>query len=52
MQHHTISLCAFMLEKFQAQTTTPEGKQFNLPNLPYYAASQIEKYLAWVQTQD
>jgi uncharacterized protein len=28
------------------KAVTPQGKSFNLLNLPYYAVSQIEKYLA------
>ena len=34
------------------KATTPEGKQIKLLNLPYYAVSQIEKYLVWLKTQD
>jgi predicted AAA+ superfamily ATPase len=35
-----------------SKATTRDGKQFKLLNLPYYAVSQIEKYLTWVQSQD
>lgn len=31
-----------------ANVTTPGGKSFRLLSLPYYAVSQIEKYLAWL----
>ncbi len=33
------------------QATTPGGKQYHLLNLPYYLASQIDKYLVWLQNQ-
>ncbi|WP_207424699.1 hypothetical protein [Desertivirga brevis] len=31
--------------------TTPEGKKYHLLNLPYYLASQTERYLRWFQNQ-
>jgi len=31
--------------------TTPSGKTFRLLSLPYYLASQTEKYIAWFKTQ-
>ena len=34
------------------KVATPAGKNFTLLNLPYYAVSQIERYLAWIQRQD
>lgn len=49
---HNIAVRFYAGEVSVAKVTTPGGKQFNLLNLPYYAVSQIEKYLAWVQTQD
>ena len=33
------------------QAITPGGKQYHLLNLPYYLASQIDKYLVWLQSQ-
>ena len=33
------------------QSTTPTGKKYFLLNLPYYLASQLENYLAWLPTQ-
>lgn len=33
------------------KASTPEGKQFDLLNLPYYSVSQLEKYLVWAQSQ-
>jgi len=33
------------------QSITPAGKKYYLLNLPYYLASQLEKYLAWLSTQ-
>jgi uncharacterized protein len=31
--------------------TTPSGKSFRLLSLPYYLASQTEKYIAWLKNQ-
>ncbi len=31
--------------------TTPSGKSFRLLSLPYYLASQTEKYIAWLKAQ-
>jgi hypothetical protein len=32
--------------------TTQNGKKYQILNLPYYLASQIEKYIAWfIQTK-
>ena len=31
--------------------TTPSGKPFRLLSLPYYLASQTEKYIAWLKAQ-
>jgi hypothetical protein len=49
---HNIAVRFYAGEVSVTKATTPGGKQFNLLNLPYYAVSQIEKYLAWVQTQE
>ncbi len=32
-------------------SSTPSGKKYFLLNLPYYLASQLENYLAWLPTQ-
>ncbi len=32
-------------------STTPSGKKYYLLNLPYFLASQLENYLAWLPTQ-
>jgi len=34
-----------------ATVTTPSGKRFRLLSLPYYLASQTEKYIAWFKAQ-
>jgi hypothetical protein len=31
------------------KTITPTGKPYHLLNLPYYAVSEIEHYLAWLR---
>jgi uncharacterized protein len=31
--------------------TTRQGKQFQLLNLPYFAISQVEKYVEWVMNE-
>jgi hypothetical protein len=31
--------------------TTRQGKLFQLINLPYFAISQVEKYIEWVTNQ-
>jgi predicted AAA+ superfamily ATPase len=42
----------FYAGKFQLiGTTTPAGKRYRLLNLPYYLASQTEKYIAWMNSQ-
>ena len=48
---HTIAVRFYAGEVSITKASTPQGKQFNLLNLPYYAVSQIEKYLVWVQSQ-
>lgn len=48
---HKIAVRFYAGEVSITKATTPEGKQFNLLNLPYYTVSQIEKYLAWVQNR-
>jgi predicted AAA+ superfamily ATPase len=49
---HNIAVRFYAGEVSITKAKTPEGKQFNLLNLPYYTVSQIEKYLAWIQTQN
>jgi len=34
------------------QVTTPTGKSYRLLSLPYYLASQTEKYIAWFKEKD
>jgi predicted AAA+ superfamily ATPase len=49
---HNIAV-RFYAEKVSiTKATTPAGKQFKLLNLPYYAVSQINKYLTWIKTQE
>ena len=49
---HNLAVRFYAGEVSITKATTPGGKHFNLLNLPYYAVSQIEKYLAWIQKQD
>lgn len=46
---HTTAIRFYAGEVSLANLTTPNGKSFKLLSLPYYAVSQIEKYLAWLQ---
>jgi predicted AAA+ superfamily ATPase len=42
----------FYAGKFQlTHTSTPSGKTYRLLSLPYYLASQTEKYIAWLKTE-
>ena len=49
---HTVAVRFYAGEVSITKATTPEGKQFKLLNLPYYAVSQIEKYLVWLKMQE
>ena len=49
---HNLAVRFYAGEVSITKATTPGGKEFKLLNLPYYTVSQIEKHLAWVQTQD
>jgi predicted AAA+ superfamily ATPase len=44
---HDIAVRFYAGEVSVINTTTPAGKPFRLINLPYYAVSQIGKYLEW-----
>ena len=48
---HNIAVRFYAGEVSITKATTPAGKQFNLLNLPYYAVSQMEKYLALIFKQ-
>ena len=48
---HAIAVRFYAGEVSITKASTPQGKQFNLLNLPYYTVSQIEKYLVWVQSR-
>ncbi len=48
---HNIAVRFYAGELSLTKATTQGGKQFILLNLPYYAVSQIEKYLEWGQTR-
>ncbi len=48
---HNMAVRFYAGEVSVRQVATPQGKSFFLLNLPYYAVSQIEKYLAWLQEQ-
>lgn len=48
---HDLSI-RFWSEPLNLSTiTTPSGKSFRLLSLPYYLASQTEKYIAWLKAQ-
>jgi predicted AAA+ superfamily ATPase len=49
---HNFAVRFYAGEVSITKATTPGGKHFKLLNLPYYTVSQIEKYLAWIPTQD
>jgi uncharacterized protein len=46
---HDVAIRFYAGEFSISKITTPQGKDFRLINLPYYAVSQIEKYLTWMQ---
>jgi hypothetical protein len=48
---HDIAVRFYAGEISITNGTTPAGKPYHLLNLPYYAVSQVEQYLAWVKTQ-
>lgn len=51
MAPHSMAVRLYAGELLLSAVTTPEGKTFNLLNLPYYLVSQIEKYLEWFEAQ-
>lgn len=48
---HNIAVRFYSGEASITKALTPQGKAFNLLNLPYYSVSQIEKYLTWIKSQ-
>jgi predicted AAA+ superfamily ATPase len=48
---HDIAVRFYAGEVSISKVQTPQGKAFNLLNLPYYLGSQIEKYLTWMKSQ-
>jgi hypothetical protein len=51
MAPHNMAVRLYAGEILLSNITTPGGKTVHLLNLPYYLVSQIEKYLAWFETQ-
>ncbi|MBL0744587.1 ATP-binding protein [Chryseolinea lacunae] len=45
---HDLAVRFYAGEVSVADVVTPNGKSFSLLNLPYYAVSQLEKYLTWM----
>ncbi len=43
---HNVAVRFYAGKYSELNTTTPEGKKYRLLNLPYYATSQLENYLA------
>jgi predicted AAA+ superfamily ATPase len=48
---HDIAIRFYYGKLDLSNITTPSGKPFRLLSLPYYLASQTEKYIAWLKTQ-
>lgn len=48
---HNVAVRFYAGEVSITKALTPEGKKFDLLNLPYYLVSQIEKYLTWMKSQ-
>ncbi|WP_276480276.1 ATP-binding protein [Paraflavitalea pollutisoli] len=48
---HNMAVRLYAGQLLTSTITTPAGKTVHLLNLPYYLVSQIEKYLAWFETQ-
>jgi predicted AAA+ superfamily ATPase len=48
---HNMAVRLYAGEILISRLATPDGKTVHLLNLPYYLASQIEKYLEWFEVQ-
>lgn len=48
---HNIAVRFYSGEVSITRISTSQGKEFILLNLPYYAVSQLEKYLTWTKSQ-
>jgi hypothetical protein len=48
---HQMAVRFYAGEILITEAVTPEGKKYQLLNLPYYLASQTERYLHWFQNK-
>ena len=48
---HQMAVRFYAGEILITEAKTPEGKKYHLLNLPYYLASQTERYLQWFQNK-
>ncbi len=48
---HQMAVRFYAGEILITEAVTPEGKKYHLLNLPYYLASQTERYLHWFQNK-
>jgi predicted AAA+ superfamily ATPase len=48
---HQMAIRFYAGEILITKAVTPEGKKYHLLNLPYYLASQTERYLLWFQNK-
>jgi hypothetical protein len=46
---HNIAVRFYAGQVSITKASTPSGKYYHLLNLPYYAVSEIEHYLAWLR---
>jgi predicted AAA+ superfamily ATPase len=46
---HTIAIRFYAGEVLTSIVSTPNGKKYQLLNLPYYLVSQLQKYIEWLE---